>query len=814
MINNHIFQNLDFIESYQSLYLDYSHMVATDRALPDLFDGLKPLQRRIVYTMHVRGDYQTFIKSSKICGDVMGDYHPHGNLCIYEGLCVMVHKYFNRAPLLLGYGSFGSLDGDKAAAERYTAVKLSPLAKLLCEDLRYNPVDTNLNYNSTLYEPQVLPVRYPVLLVSGQFGIGVGLSVSLPSHNPIEIMDACIARLEDNECEIHNIIKGPDFITGGIICNHEVWKNIVDTGRGSLRIRAKYHIYHNLRRIDILQIPGETRKVALVLSIHEAHAAGKLPGLISVFDNSRELDVKIELKYNASVNPETLVNSLFKYTLAETQISYNTMAVAYSKPVQVNLSQIINNFLSFRERTLLRIFNNKINFHYEALKRALIILVVQKKTTKIVNIIRKSEDPVSLLRELISSPEIMRLINRKGHKHFARIFADLSINDTKKILDIRLGKLALDDGRQQEKIVSDILTEIEHLQGLLNSADKRAQYLLEELQETKKVFSSYTRRTELQQYIAVMEDADTVASSIIICCLTKNGYLITVQDDDIRGLNRNTQGQQVFKMQKGDEATAMIRCSNKDKLLLITNKGMLYQVTDLFNEHNVYLPNKISLGKDERILSLFRLGPDSKGVVILSNHSHVKYMEKSLIESVNRGGKKILPLGAEVTDAKVHDDDTHITVFTKNGNAAKYLLTPENFRPMGRLALGVKAASMGKNDQALSILLTSEDDKLAIMDETGNTKLILGKDIREVSRPATGVRVTRKGRKLLTCFNATNVPYLLMFRPDGLIIKIKSDQFKLMNRRAMGTISVKNTSNLLEKFKGLIANYQPDLPQE
>ncbi|GAA6931164.1 DNA topoisomerase (ATP-hydrolyzing) subunit A [Helicobacter pylori] len=737
--------------SIEESYLAYSMSVIIGRALPDARDGLKPVHRRILYAMHELGltSKVAYKKSARIVGDVIGKYHPHGDNAVYDALVRMAQDFSMRLELVDGQGNFGSIDGDNAAAMRYTEARMTKASEEILRDIDKDTIDFVPNYDDTLKEPDILPSRLPNLLVNGANGIAVGMATSIPPHRIDEIIDALVHVLENPNAgldEILEFVKGPDFPTGGIIYGKAGIIEAYKTGRGRVKVRAKVHVEKtkNKEIIVLDEMPFQTNKAKLVEQISDLTREKQIEGISEVRDESDREGIRVVIELKRDAMSEIVLNHLYKLTTMETTFSIILLAIYNKEPKIFTLLELLRLFLNHRKTIIIR----RTIFELEKAKaRAHILegyLIALDNIDEIVRLIKTSQSPEAAKNALM--------------ERFT-----LSEIQSKAILEMRLQRLT---GLERDKIKEEyqnLLELISDLNGILKSEDRLNEVVKTELLEVKEQFSSQ-RRTEIQEAYENIDIEDLIANEPMVVSMSYKGYVKRVDLKAYERQNRGGKGKLSGNTYEDDFIENFFVANTHDILLFITNKGQLYHL----KVYKIPEASRIAMGK--AIVNLISLAPDEKIMATLSTkdfsdeRSLAFFTKNGVVKRTNLsefGSNRsysgiraiVLDEGDELVSAKIVDKNAkHLLIASYLGIFIKFPL--EDVREMGRNARGVRGIRLNENDFVVGAVVINDDsNKLLSVSENGLGKQTLAEAYREQSRGGKGIigmKLTQKTGNLVS----------------------------------------------------------------
>ncbi len=737
--------------SIEESYLAYSMSVIIGRALPDARDGLKPVHRRILYAMHELGltSKVAYKKSARIVGDVIGKYHPHGDNAVYDALVRMAQDFSMRLELVDGQGNFGSIDGDNAAAMRYTEARMTKASEEILRDIDKDTIDFVPNYDDTLKEPDILPSRLPNLLVNGANGIAVGMATSIPPHRIDEIIDALVHVLENPNAgldEILEFIKGPDFPTGGIIYGKAGIIEAYKTGRGRVKVRAKVHVEKTKNKEIIIldEMPFQTNKAKLVEQISDLAREKQIEGISEVRDESDREGIRVVIELKRDTMSEIVLNHLYKLTTMETTFSIILLAIYNKEPKIFTLLELLRLFLNHRKTIIIR----RTIFELEKAKaRAHILegyLIALDNIDEIVRLIKTSQSPEAAKNALM--------------ERFT-----LSEIQSKAILEMRLQRLT---GLERDKIKEEyqnLLELISDLNGILKSEDRLNEVVKTELLEVKEQFSSQ-RRTEIQEVYENIDIEDLIANEPMVVSMSYKGYVKRVDLKAYERQNRGGKGKLSGNTYEDDFIENFFVANTHDILLFITNKGQLYHL----KVYKIPEASRIAMGK--AIVNLISLAPDEKIMATLSTkdfsdeRSLAFFTKNGVVKRTNLsefGSNRsysgiraiVLDEGDELVSAKIVDKNAkHLLIASYLGIFIKFPL--EDVREIGRSARGVRGIKLNENDFVVGAVVINDDsNKLLSVSENGLGKQTLAEAYREQSRGGKGIigmKLTQKTGNLVS----------------------------------------------------------------
>lgn len=756
-------------------YIDYAMSVIVTRALPDVRDGLKPVHRRILYAMSEAGMLpgKAYKKSARIVGDVLGKYHPHGDTAVYESAVRMAQDFSTRYPLVDGHGNFGSVDGDSAAAMRYTEMRMAKITAEMLRDIDKNTVDFMPNYDGSLQEPLVLPSRIPNLLVNGSYGIAVGMATNIPPHNLSEVVDGLSAMIDDPDITIDGLmkyIKGPDFPTAGIIQGVKGIEDTYRTGRGSITVRAKTEIEDMDRgkhRIVVTEIPYQVNKARLIESIADLQRQKVLDGITALRDESDRSGMRIAIELRADVSPDIMLNNLFKHTQMQVNFGAIMLALVDGHPRILNLKQILYYYLKHQEEVITRRSQYELD---KARAKAHILeglLIALDHIDEVIKTIRESRTDDVAKQALMSK-------------------FGLSEKQAIAILDMRLRKLTGLERDKLEQDYKDVQETIAYLEDLLSSREKIMGVVKDELQDEKKNFGD-ERRTQIS---ATKEDftlTDLIPDEPMTITLTKQNYIKRMDSADIRVQKKGGRGVSGMKMKDEDYVWKILNTSTHNRILFFTNKGKVYMKTAVEFPKSTrtargsalinFIPN---LARDERVTELLDLDNVQEGtkyLLMVTKKGYVKKTELAEYKNINKNGLISIRLneGDRLAAVLAITGEEEIILGTKDGMAIRFSVDDSEVRSMGRAAAGVHGIKLAGDDEVVGACIAADKDIFTISAD-GNAKRNKASAYHIQSRNGKGIRNFRRGYEVVALVAADDKDELVGVSEQGITIKTKASQ--------------------------------------
>ena len=781
-------------EEMKKSYLSYAMSVIVGRALPDARDGLKPVQRRILYAMRELGllPNRPYRKSARLVGEVLGKYHPHGDMAVYDALVRMAQDFSLRHPLVDGQGNFGSIDGDPPAAMRYTEVRLAPISEELLNDLDKDTVDFTPNFDNSLKEPVVLPAAFPNLLVNGASGIAVGMATNIPPHNLGEIIDACIAMIENPQItleELLNFVKGPDFPTGGIILQSEGIKKAYEEGKGKIIVRGKARIEREggRERIIIEEIPYQIIKTNLIEKIAELAQSEKIKGIKSIRDESDKRGIRVVIEVSRAFTSEIILNQLYKHTPLQVTFGIILLALVDGKPQQLSLTQAIRYYLDHRRNVVIR--------------RTKYLLDKEEKKAHILEGFKKAlnrlDEVVKTIRES-SNPE-------EAEKNLIERF-DLTKTQANSILNMRLQRLTSIERDKIEKDYTQAVENIKEFRAILKSDERIWGIIKEELRRIKEKYAT-PRKTLIEEETTAQEllnfkPEDLIEKEDVVITITSNGYIKYTPLRAYKRQKRGGKGASGISLRRGDAAENILLCNTHSTLLFFTSSGKVHSIKAYEipqkgrGEKGRSIMNFIPLEKEENISAVipvesfashnFLFMVTKKGIVkktLIKEYSHIK-----------RGGIIAIKIHTEDELMKVlitsGNDD--IILCTKRGMAIRF--SEKDVRPMGRVSAGVKGINLSRGDEVVDACIVDENADLLTITTKGYGKRTPFSSYRKIKRGGKGIKniklASERGEVVATK-KVGKDDEVIIITQKGKSIRLWAKNIRQTNRVAAGCRIIK-----------------------
>ncbi|KOR11907.1 DNA gyrase subunit A [Staphylococcus carnosus] len=796
-------------------FLDYAMSVIVSRALPDVRDGLKPVHRRILYGLNEQGmtPDKPYKKSARIVGDVMGKYHPHGDSSIYEAMVRMAQDFSYRYPLVDGQGNFGSMDGDGAAAMRYTEARMTKLATELLRDINKDTIDFIDNYDGTEREPAVLPARFPNLLVNGASGIAVGMATNIPPHNMTEVINGVLSLSHNPDITISELmedIQGPDFPTAGLILGKSGIRRAYETGRGSIQMRARAEIEERgggRQRIVVSEIPFQVNKARMIEKIAELAREKKVDGITDLRDEtSLRTGVRVVIDIRKDANASVILNNLYKLTPLQTSFGVNMIALINGRPKLINLKEALVEYLEHQKVVVRR--RTEYNLK-KAEDRAHILEGLRIALDHI-------DEIISTIRESETDKEAMERLQGRFK---------LSERQAQAILDMRLRRLT---GLERDKIESEyneLIAYIEELRAILADEEKLLELVREELTEVRERFGD-ERRSEIQLGgLDQIEDEDLIPEEQIVITLSHNNYIKRLPVSTYRAQNRGGRGVQGMNTLEEDFVSQIVTMSTHDNVLFFTNKGRVYklkgyEVPELSRQSKgIPVINAIELENDESISTMIAVNDLEKEeayLVFATKNGIVKRSSLSNFSHINRNGKIAINFRDEDELVAVRLTDGTKDVLLGTSHASLIRFKESKLRPLGRTAAGVKGITLREGDELVGLAVATEDSEDEVLVVTGNGygKRTPLNEYRISNRGGKGIKtatITEKNGDIVCITTVTGEEDIMIVTNQGVIIRIDVDDISQNGRAAQGVRLIRLGE---EQFVSTVAKVQEDLEDE
>jgi DNA gyrase subunit A len=760
-------------------YLDYSMSVIVGRALPDVRDGLKPVHRRILFAMQQMGMFHNkpFKKSARIVGEVLGKFHPHGDMAVYDALVRMTQPFSLRYPLIRGQGNFGSIDGDSAAAMRYTEAKLSKLAEEMLLDIDKETVKFIPNFDASLTEPVFLPAKLPNLLLNGSAGIAVGMATNIPPHNMAEVTDAITAAIDNPEItilELMNIIRGPDFPTAGLILGKKGIESAYLHGRGKILVRAKTELKENA--ILVSEIPYMVNKSQLLEEMADLVRNGKITGISDLRDESDREGMRIVIKLKKEANKDIILNQLFKHTRMQTTFGINMLALVNNEPKILNLKKLIQHYIGHRQ------------------------LMVRKRTEFD---LKKAQQRAHILEGLIIAldnlDETIRIIKKSKSVETARneLLANfkLSKEQAQAILDMKLQRLTSLETEKTKKEHSELLKLIEELKSILASEQKILGIIKTELKELKENYGDKRRTQIIEQEEEAFEMEELIAPEEMVITITHSGYIKRLPIKTYRQQKRGGRGVLAAASKEEDFVEDLFIANTHDYILFFTNKGKVhwlkvYEIPPAARQaKGKAIANLLRLKDDERITAYTPVKEFKGNLIMATEKGTVKKTSLELFSNPRMGGIAAITLdkGDSLVDVVLVKGGENILIATRKGIAVKF--KEADIREMGRAASGVRGIRLKSDDVVVGMVIAQDDKTLLTITEKGYGKRTIITDYRLISRGGSGViniKCTDKNGKVVAIKSVDESDQIMLISKNGIAIRIPVKEISSIGRATQG----------------------------
>ena len=780
----------EIVEEMEQAYIDYAMSVIVQRALPSVEDGMKPVHRRILYAMHSIGldASKATKKSASVVGEVLGKYHPHGDASVYDAMVRLAQDFSLRYPLVHGQGNFGSMDGDSAAAMRYTEAKLSKISQELLEDIDKKTVKMRPNFDNSVEEPETLPAKLPNLLLNGATGIAVGMATNIPPHNLTEVADAIIEYINKPTVTVDDlaeIVKGPDFPTGGIIFGEGI-KEVYKNGKGKILIRGRTSIEELKGRpvIIVSEIPYMVNKADLVKDIARLATEKKLPDVYDLRDESAKGKVRIVIELKKEADPKFTLNKLYTLTNLETSFDANMLALVGNKPRVLNLKQIIEEYVKYRQIVVRNRSKFDLKKAEDRLEIVLGLLLAMKSIDKIIEFIKKSANATD------------------AHDGLMKKF-DLTDRQAKAVLETKLQQLTkLEDGklRDEEKKLNE---EIKELKAILDDEKEILKVIKKEVQELKSKYGD-ERRSKILKRVEEITEKDLIEKKDVVVMVTHSGYVKRVDVKSYREQKRGGAGVSGSDLKDEDFVTKLLTCSTHDYLLFFTSRGRVYWLKA--ND----VPTAERQGRGKAVVNLLNLRDetltnamsvknfDAGYLMFATKLGIVKKLPLKDLANPRNAGVRVINLPADNSDSlisvKIVEDKQEVMLVTTKGQAIRF--DSDEVRPMGRASYGVKGAELGKGDEVVSMEAIPKDGKTTILTVTGKGfgKRSELEEYRKTSRGAKGVinlNTSDKTGEVISSLSVKGNDSVIVTTTKGMTLRISMRDLRVMGRATQGVHVVK-----------------------
>lgn len=797
---------INIVDEMKTSYIDYSMSVIVSRALPDVRDGLKPVHRRVFYGMYGLGVFSNkkYLKSARIVGDVLGKYHPHGDLSVYDAMVRMAQPWSLRYPQVDGQGNFGSMDGDPPAAMRYTEARLKKISDEILSDLDKETVDFQNNFDDSLTEPKVLPTKIPNLLVNGTSGIAVGMATNMAPHNLSESIDAICAYIDNREITIDELMKhiiAPDFPTGGIIYGYDGVRDAFHTGRGRIVLRAKVNFeeVHNRNAIIVTEIPYQVNKAEMIARTAELVKDDKIPGIYEIRDESDRNGLRVVYELKNDAIPNVVLNLLYKYTALQTSFSVNNIALVKGRPEQLNLKDIIHHFVDHRHEVVVRRTQYELRKAQErahVLEGFMKVIGTQESLDKAISIIRHSANPQEAKEGLIAEFELSEI-------------------QAQAILDLRLARLT---GMELDKIraeYEEIMALIKDLEDILTNEPRRYQIIKDELLEVKEKYGD-ERRSEIDYSGGEMSIEDLIPDEKVVLTISHAGYIKRTLLSEYKVQSRGGVGNKAATTRDSDFLEYIVSATNHQYMMFFTEKGKCFWLR-VFE-----IPEGSKTAKGRAIQNLINIEPDDKirAYIRTNDLKDTDYVNSMYLVMVTKNGiikktsleqysrPRVNGINAieireddQLLEAKLTTGTSEIMIATRGGKCIRF--PEEKVRSVGRTSIGVRGIDLSEGDEVIGMIVVNdlEKDSVLVVSERGYGKRTAVEDYRITNRGGKGVitlNITEKTGDLIAIQSVTDEDGLMIINKSGVAIRMGLDALRIMGRNTQGVrlINLKNSDEI------------------
>lgn len=797
---------INIVDEMKTSYIDYSMSVIVSRALPDVRDGLKPVHRRVFYGMYGLGVFSNkkYLKSARIVGDVLGKYHPHGDLSVYDAMVRMAQPWSLRYPQVDGQGNFGSMDGDPPAAMRYTEARLKKISDEILSDLDKETVDFQNNFDDSLTEPKVLPTKIPNLLVNGTSGIAVGMATNMAPHNLSESIDAICAYIDNREITIDELMKhiiAPDFPTGGIIYGYDGVRDAFHTGRGRIVLRAKVNFeeVHNRNAIIVTEIPYLVNKAEMIARTAELVKDDKIPGIYEIRDESDRNGLRVVYELKNDAIPNVVLNLLYKYTALQTSFSVNNIALVKGRPEQLNLKDIIHHFVDHRHEVVVRRTQYELRKAQERahiLEGFMKVIGTQESLDKAISIIRHSANPQEAKEGLIAEFELSEI-------------------QAQAILDLRLARLT---GMELDKIraeYEEIMALIKDLEDILTNEPRRYQIIKDELLEVKEKYGD-ERRSEIDYSGGEMSIEDLIPDEKVVLTISHAGYIKRTLLSEYKVQSRGGVGNKAATTRDSDFLEYIVSATNHQYMMFFTEKGKCFWLR-VFE-----IPEGSKTAKGRAIQNLINIEPDDKirAYIRTNDLKDTDYVNSMYLVMVTKNGiikktsleqysrPRVNGINAieireddQLLEAKLTTGTSEIMIATRGGKCIRF--PEEKVRSVGRTSIGVRGIDLSDGDEVIGMIVVNDMEKesVLVVSERGYGKRTAVEDYRITNRGGKGVitlNITEKTGDLIAIQSVTDEDGLMIINKSGVAIRMGLDALRIMGRNTQGVrlINLKNSDEI------------------
>lgn len=802
---------VDIEKEMKKSFLEYSMSVIVARALPDVRDGLKPVHRRILYTMYENGltPEGPYRKCADTVGSVLGKYHPHGDASVYDALVRLAQPFRMRYTLIDGQGNFGTVDGDPPAAYRYTEAKMQKLSIEMLSDIKKDTVPFDPNYDDRLKEPRVLPSRFPNLLCNGSIGIAVGMATNIPPHNLGEVIDAIKTLIDNPECSLDDLmksIKGPDFPTAGIIMGRSGIRSAYATGRGKITLRAKtnFEKVNGRQAIVVTEIPYMVNKARVVENIADLAKEKRVEGIHFVRDESGRQGMRIVIELKKDANPEIVLNKLFSYTQLQDTVGVNMLALVNGEPKCLTLKQCLENYLSFQ----MEVIRKRTEFDLKKAKEKAHILqgfcLAIDYIDEVIAILRASSsipEGKQRLIERFKDVDMTQLLSRAEYdlsKYESEQEKGISEEQAEAIVQMRLGALTGLEREKTEHDLYELLMKITEYKEILSTPAKVQEIILNELEDIRKKYGD-DRRTEIAEVSGEVDIEDLIPNEDCVVTFTNNGYIKRVSSDTYKLQKRGGVGTNGMKQRDEDYINDMFNCMTHDEVMFVSNKGIVYKLkcyeipdgSKASRGSNIV--NFLSFSEDEKLVSMIKVNreecDDEHFVTIITKRGKIKRTALSEYKNIRKSGLIAISLdeGDEIVSVNITDGNSNIVVATRKGMSIKF--DENDSRAMARTAHGVRAIKIKENDEVVSATIEEDGKYLFTITDKGYGRRSSFDDYRIQSRSGSGITNYKtddvRGEVCKIC-SVSDDEDMIITSTNGVVIRVKASDINIFSRGAKG----------------------------
>ncbi|MBQ7718288.1 MAG: DNA gyrase subunit A [Clostridia bacterium] len=776
--------DVDIEKRMREAFIDYAMSVIVSRALPDVRDGLKPVHRRILYSMyeeHLTYD-KPFFKSATTVGNVIGRYHPHGDASVYDAMVRLAQDFSMRYMLIDGHGNFGSVDGDPPAAYRYTEARMSKLANVMLENIDKNTVDFLPNFDEKRVEPTVLPTRIPTLLINGSSGIAVGMATNIPPHNLTEVLDGVIAKIDNPEislAEMMQYIKGPDFPTKATIMGRSGIRSAYETGKGKIIVRAKTEIKEHsdgTSSIIITELPYQVNKKMLVESIAELVKDKKIEGLSDIDDHSSDrVGIRIDISLKRDANPQVVLNQLYKFTRLQDSFSVNMLAIHDGKPKTMTLMEVLDHFIDFQQEIVTR--RTKFDLEKAEARRHILegLRIALANIDEIIHIIRNSYDDAK-----------ERLMER----------FDMSEIQAQSVLDMRLAQLQRLNGEKIDAEYEELGKKIDEYNLILTDHSRLMELIKDELLEIRDKYGD-ERKTQIEEYFGEIDLEDLIEEEESVFTLTHFGYIKRIPASTYRSQRRGGRGIAGLSTREEDFVNTIFTASTHDTIMFVSNKGRMYKLKGYQipeagrHAKGTAIVNLLQLEEGEKVKASIAIKSyeDGQSLIMATKRGTVKKTPLIEYSSTRRGGLNAIGINEddELIGVKLVSEGDSIMLSTHNGMAIKF--DESDVRPMGRTAHGVRGIKLRSGDYVIGMSVTNEGDELLAITENGFGKKTNLSEYKKQNRGGMGLRtykISEQTGSVIGINIVTDDDDIMLITNEGVIIRMSSADIRSIGRSTKG----------------------------